>query len=318
MSKFFVVVISVMIVLGLMCVPGRAELLEIDLVPGSGDGLLTLDTDTGLEWLDLTATSDPAGQSYNAVAAGFGGFTTEQGFRFATVSEVLILFDNAGVIALNTGFVSANFAPVSQLIGLLGCTGEPRTSQDCESGDFPVSIGFADFDIFDPISAADFSLQLDIPGSRGRASGPFSLQKSISIFNAGAFLVRSSILSVDIDIKPGDSDLNCIKASSQGLMPVAILGNGIDVNDIDVSTIEIDDDDDDPDTIGVAPVQSSFKDVNSDLVTDLVFHFETPALNTEGLLVEGNELFVTGELTDGTPIVGSDFISLAGGPSCFD
>ena len=135
-------------------------------------------------------------------------------------------------------------------------------------------------------------------------------------FGIALELDEVEIITVDIDIKPG-SDPNCIKASSLGLMPVAILGNGIDVNDIDVSTIEIDNDDD-PDTIGVAPFKSSFNDVNSDLVTDLIFHFETPELNAEGLLVDGNELFVTGELTDGTPIVGSDFIFLAGGPSCFD
>jgi len=133
----------------------------------------------------------------------------------------------------------------------------------------------------------------------------------------GDIVIASPFIPLDIDIKPGDSDLNCIKASSKGSIPVAILGNSIDVNDIDVSTIEIDDDDD-PDSIGVAPVKSSFKDVNSDLVTDLVLHFETPEINAEGLLVDENELFVTGELTDGTPIVGSDFIFLVGGPSCFD
>ncbi len=58
--------------------------------------------------------------------------------------------------------------------------------------------------------------------------------------------------------------------------------------------------------------------MNGDLVDDLIFHFKTPDLDAEGLLVDGNELFITGELTDGTPIVGSDFIYLAGGPSCSD
>jgi len=131
------------------------------------------------------------------------------------------------------------------------------------------------------------------------------------------FSPSSPITQVHIDIKPGDGDLNCINPNSNGNIPVAIVAGDIDVNDIDVSTIEIDSDDD-PDTIGIVPVRSSFKDVNGDLVDDLVFHFNTSELDVQGLLVDGNELFVTGELTDGTPIVGSDFIYLAGGPSCSD
>jgi hypothetical protein len=126
------------------------------------------------------------------------------------------------------------------------------------------------------------------------------------------------VTQVPIDIKPGENDLNCINPKSNGNIPVAILGGSIDVNDIYVSTIEIDNNDDDSDTIGVTPVKSSYKDVNGDLAGDLIMHFKTPELNAEGLLVDGNELFITGELTDGMPIFGSDFVFLAGGPSCFD
>jgi hypothetical protein len=57
----------------------------------TGDCLLTRDTQTGLEWLDLNATVN---RSYDDVAAGFGGYTTA-GFRFATRSEVDQLFVNA-------------------------------------------------------------------------------------------------------------------------------------------------------------------------------------------------------------------------------
>ena len=65
--------------------PSRAALID--------QGVTTLDDATNLEWLDLTETT---GQSYNSVAAGFGGFTTVQGFGYATVSDVLTLFANAG------------------------------------------------------------------------------------------------------------------------------------------------------------------------------------------------------------------------------
>ncbi len=128
---------------------------------------------------------------------------------------------------------------------------------------------------------------------------------------------NGSATQVPIDIKPGVCGFNCINPTSNGNLPVAIISGDIDVNDIDVSSIMIDSDDD-PITIGVAPVKSSFDDVNGDLVDDLIIHFETSDLDTGGLLVDGNELFITAELTDSTPIVGSDFINIAGGPNCSD
>ena len=61
------------------------SLIQADLVPGSGDQLITYDTETNLQWLNLTAT---ANRSRNEVLAGFGGFTTTYGFRYATGAEV--------------------------------------------------------------------------------------------------------------------------------------------------------------------------------------------------------------------------------------
>ena len=55
-----------------------------DLTPGSGDKLLVLDTNTGLEWLKPTAT---VGQSVNSVLGGFGGFLAA-GLRYASSAEV--------------------------------------------------------------------------------------------------------------------------------------------------------------------------------------------------------------------------------------
>ena len=70
------------------------SLIQADLVPGSGDQLITYDTETNLQWLNLTAT---ANRSRNEVLAGFGGFTTTYGFRYATGAEVGELFRHAGV-----------------------------------------------------------------------------------------------------------------------------------------------------------------------------------------------------------------------------
>ena len=138
-------------------------------------------------------------------------------------------------------------------------------------------------------------------------------------FDNFPFVVENGwkVLSVDIDIKPG-SDLNCINTKNKGLTPVAILGSvDFDVTTIDQTTLEIDDDDDSS-TAGVSPTRTSIKDVNGDGFDDLNLKFATTALLGAGLLVDGNELFITGELTDSTAIVGSDIVNLAGGPNCFD
>jgi hypothetical protein len=72
-------------------------LVQKDLFPGRGDQLLTLDTATGFEWLNLTAT---ANLSYLGVLAGFGGFVGSFGFKFATSNQVGALYKHAGVSKL--------------------------------------------------------------------------------------------------------------------------------------------------------------------------------------------------------------------------
>ena len=55
------------------------------------NGTTTTDTDTGLEWLDITETT---GLSYNEVLAS--DYVTNDGYRFATEAEVHQLYTNAG------------------------------------------------------------------------------------------------------------------------------------------------------------------------------------------------------------------------------
>lgn len=103
--------------------PGTAGavLVEVDLF-AAGDGLLTRDTVTGLEWLDLTET---VGLSYSAVASGAGGWTA-LGFSFANTTQVVTLFADAG---LDTGAGTEAVFSVSQvpgvtlLVNLMGLTG---------------------------------------------------------------------------------------------------------------------------------------------------------------------------------------------------
>ena len=106
-------------------VPAIAALLQGDLL-NPGDQLLTIDDDTELEWLDLTAT---AGLSFEEVMAGAGGFT-DLGFRYATLSEVEGLFAAANIVDLfgtptstDSDSVFTNLSDLQALIGVTASSG---------------------------------------------------------------------------------------------------------------------------------------------------------------------------------------------------
>jgi len=121
-------------------------------------------------------------------------------------------------------------------------------------------------------------------------------------------------VTVNIDIKPG-SDPNSINPKSKGMLPIAILGNGLDVTQIDPVTININ---------GVtlatrAPKRKnkppklafSYEDVNGDGILDMVVFFRVQDLANAGLLVKTTtQLTLTGALNDGTPITGTDSIRI--------
>jgi hypothetical protein len=60
----------------------------------TGDNLITSDTATGLNWLDLTETS---GKSRDDVVTQLGTGGVYDGWRYATSSEVVTLWGNIGV-----------------------------------------------------------------------------------------------------------------------------------------------------------------------------------------------------------------------------
>ena len=64
-----------------------AALIELDLF-SSGDGLITQDTETGLEWLDLTSTLN---LSITDILSDVGGWKS-LGFEHATIEQVTDLF----------------------------------------------------------------------------------------------------------------------------------------------------------------------------------------------------------------------------------
>ena len=116
-----VVIASALLLVAFAATPAYADLIEIDLV-SSGDGLVTRDTVTGLEWLDLTETLD---KSFSDVTCG--SFYSTYGFTHATQAQVETLFLGAAVGAtLNLDSGSFNTVPngtaAEKLLGLLGQT----------------------------------------------------------------------------------------------------------------------------------------------------------------------------------------------------
>jgi hypothetical protein len=104
----------------------HATLLSQDLF-SLGDGLITLDTSTGLEWLDLTATP---GITANSILAGAGGWIG-LGFTYATSAQVVQLFLNSDPGNIVFGVWSgSNLVGANTLLSLLGCTNECGTGHE--------------------------------------------------------------------------------------------------------------------------------------------------------------------------------------------
>jgi hypothetical protein len=113
--------VGLALAVALLALPVQAEILEIDLL-APGDGLVTRDTETGLDWLDLGGVT--TNLSYDAIQAGAGGWLAA-GWRYATEAEVCQLFvAHAGVPSCDSEinqFMPAGAA--GELVALLGNTG---------------------------------------------------------------------------------------------------------------------------------------------------------------------------------------------------
>lgn len=163
-----------------------------------------------------------------------------------------------------------------------------------------------------------FSLEVRLPGNTIALAERVSVEdltKRTFAFEASPEGVIAGVQAT-VDIKPGDS-LACINPKSKGNTPVAILGSAsVDAQAIVGNSIEMGVDSD-RSTPGVRPTRwSADSDVNRDGFVDLVLHFSTPALKDAAILEDGKRVFVTGQLTDGRPIAGTDVVYLVGSLNC--
>ena len=133
------------------------------------------------------------------------------------------------------------------------------------------------------------------------------------------------VLTVPFDVKPSSCP-NVLNLGSRGVLPSAILGtDAVNVADIDAASIRL---------LGVAPLRIAVEDVGApgsaepcagsgpDGVMDLILNFDTQQLVAAIASVLGHvpadgevvTLSLSGQLKDGTPIIGEDTIIALGAP----
>ncbi|MFB6296649.1 MAG: PKD domain-containing protein [Halobacteriales archaeon] len=123
-------------------------------------------------------------------------------------------------------------------------------------------------------------------------------------------------IAVEINIKPG-SDPNAVNCNSKGGTPVAVLTtDGFDATRVDPSSLRFGAPSDviDGDGAGIIHEGGHFEDAepdhgSTDGDTDFVGHFATPDTGFDGSQDTGR---LEGETQDGTPLVGTDSVTLVG------
>lgn len=173
-------------ILALIGTTGGANATLVD------QGLTTLDTDTGLEWLDVTLTDN---RSYdNIVVDGFGGYAAA-GYVHATRSQLCGLMGALGDSLANCstgGDTDDPLSPASslQLVTLLGINfsdnGAISTRGWFDDGNNTVGIGCIDHQIRTCVPTP-----INIT-SRAQISGSNGTPTSTSFVGIGNFLVRAA------------------------------------------------------------------------------------------------------------------------------
>lgn len=87
-----------------------------------GDGSLTVDTATGMHWLDIDHSTNLSYKEMRIEMLSGGLF---DGFRYATREEVQALFLNSGIVDINASS-AGNVQPALDLMALLGFTSSSR------------------------------------------------------------------------------------------------------------------------------------------------------------------------------------------------
>lgn len=189
----------------LLCLatPAQADLVHADWLV-RGDKLLTRDTETGLEWLNVEQTYR---RSKAEVAQLFGVAQEFEGFRFARLDEYQTLLKNAGIpLTFDKAEPSNNFfagemknaKAALTLMDLMGYAaflyrngapddGHRRLHGVLEDGFSPI---LETFQPIDPVSGEN------VGGLRARLSAVVLEEHRVGV-DVGMLLVREAIVSAD-------------------------------------------------------------------------------------------------------------------------
>jgi hypothetical protein len=103
------------------------------------NGTVTTDTGTGLDWLDLTAST---GFSFAGASAEFGVGGAFEGYRHATESELDTFLTNAGFGSYHQDDHTAPFLTLINLLGITGtAVGEILAQGHFDNGGLPGTVG---------------------------------------------------------------------------------------------------------------------------------------------------------------------------------
>jgi len=127
-------------------------------------------------------------------------------------------------------------------------------------------------------------------------------QNNVICGTTGSFsdfaIVEPTGIPVEIDIKPGGYP-NTVNLKSKGKVPVAVLTTAeFDASSVDETRVFF---------AGAEPVRSTLKDVDKDGDLDMLFHFETQALDLNS---NSTQASLAGHTTDEEYFVGTDTVKI--------
>jgi len=115
--KINISIITLIFIISILPSPSTAALIDLDWNT-TNDSSLLLDTNSQLQWLDLSIT---ANQSYNEVMTQMLQGGTYEGFRYATRDEVFQLWSEAGITDTNfTWQTNGEWQTIKELADRLG------------------------------------------------------------------------------------------------------------------------------------------------------------------------------------------------------
>lgn len=162
------------------------------------NGSTTIDTSSGLEWLDLTSTQ---GISAQEVLAGYDGYIAA-GWSFATVEQVCGLFGTLGddTTGCTTGVVNVQMDPTNaetfvNLLGNTAAVGRGAYGMFNNISDFPNSFGIGC--INDTATTCTFG---------GASTWLTKISWGSGYLTVGSFLVKTTVFDADGDGVPDASD----------------------------------------------------------------------------------------------------------------